>query len=60
MSVADITGREDSFTLDRHGFQLCQHKSELPEEGYEDDERIKGEYYPEMEKLLKDVLVLCH
>lgn len=57
VSVSDITGREDTFTLDRHGFQLCRHnvKSQCAKEGYDNEQRIEEEYYPEMEQLLKDV-----
>lgn len=57
VSVSDITGREDHFKLDTHGFQLCQHevKSQCRENGYTNDEMIKAEYYPEMAQLLKHV-----
>ena len=60
MSVSDITGQEENFTLDRHGFQLCRHevKSRCLEDAYSDDKRIKDEYYPEMEQLLKEVYVV--
>ena len=60
MSVSDITGQEDNFTLDRHGFQLCRHevKSQCREDEYSDEMRIKDEYYLEMEQLLKEVYVV--
>ena len=59
VSVSDITGQEDAFTLDRHGFQLCRHdvKSQCAKEGYGNEKLIEEEYYPVMEQLLKDVLV---
>lgn len=57
VSVWDITGREDYFKLDTHGFQLCRHEvtSRCRNGGYASDEIIKTEYYPEMEQLLKNV-----
>lgn len=57
VSVSDITGREDDFKLDTHGFQLCRHEvtSRCRDGGYASDEMIKAEYYPEMERLLKNV-----
>lgn len=52
-TVHDITGHELDYTLDRHGFQLYYHESK--EKDFEDDEKIKTQYYPETEQLLKDV-----
>lgn len=59
VSVSDISGREDTFTLDRHGFQLCRHEAKSPcaEKGYGNEKEIEEEYYPEMEQFLKDMLV---
>ena len=50
--VHDIAGEEDKYNLDSHGFQIYKHISE--EKEFVDDERIKAEYYPETEQLLKD------
>lgn len=50
--VTDITGREEEFRLDNHGFQVYKHTSK--EKEFVDDGKIKGEYYPEVEQLLKD------
>ena len=57
VSVSDITGHQDAFTLDHQGFQLCRHtlKSTCLEDAFTEEARIKNEYYPEMEQLLKDV-----
>lgn len=57
VSISDITGREESFKLDTHGFQLYRHevKSRCRDDEYTNDEMIKAGYYPEMEQLLKDV-----
>ncbi|RFU32278.1 hypothetical protein B7463_g4074, partial [Scytalidium lignicola] len=51
--IHDIAGNEDKYTLDSHGFQFVKHESK--EKDFLDDERIKAEYYPEVEQLLKDV-----
>jgi hypothetical protein len=50
--ITDITGREDKYTLDSHGFQIYRHGSK--EKDFLDDEKIKAGYYPETEQLLKD------
>jgi hypothetical protein len=57
VTVTDIAGQEGMFTLDRVGFQLCYHeiKSSYREEGYRDKDKVEAEYYPEMERLLKNV-----
>ncbi|KAJ5295314.1 hypothetical protein PENANT_c001G05289 [Penicillium antarcticum] len=51
-TIHDISGHELDYTLDGHGFQLYYHESQ--EEDFLDEERIKREYYPETEQLLKD------
>ncbi|KAL2019170.1 hypothetical protein VTK56DRAFT_10042 [Thermocarpiscus australiensis] len=50
--VTDIAGSEDQYTLDSHGFQIVRHESK--EKEFRDDDKIKNEYYPEVEQLLKD------
>jgi hypothetical protein len=50
--VRDIAGEEDKYTLDSHGFQIYRHTSK--EKDFVDNEKIKAEYYPEVEQLLKD------
>ena len=52
MTVHDIAGDEDKYTLDSHGFQIYKHDS--TEKDFVDDEKIKAEYYSETEQLLKD------
>jgi hypothetical protein len=54
--VKDITGEEDKYTLDSHGFQIYRHSSK--EKDFLDEDKIKAEYYPEIEQLLKDAYVL--
>ncbi|KAL7621070.1 hypothetical protein AAE478_008382 [Parahypoxylon ruwenzoriense] len=51
--ITDVTGREAEFTLDGNGFQYHRHTAE--EKDFIDDDHIKAVYYPETEKLLKDV-----
>lgn len=52
VTVHDISGNEDKYTLDSHGFQYVKHES--GEKEFEDEEKIKEKYYPEVEQLLKD------
>ncbi|KAI0647770.1 hypothetical protein C8Q79DRAFT_924869 [Trametes meyenii] len=49
--VRDARGRESEFTLDSSGFQFL--KSSSAERAFDDEERIKAQYYPEVEELLK-------
>ncbi|KAI8246742.1 hypothetical protein K4K55_003515 [Colletotrichum sp. SAR 10_96] len=56
MTVTDVTGDEDTFTLDSHGFQYLRHASVETE--FTDEERIKNVYYPEAEKLYKEIVVI--
>jgi len=51
--VHDIRGEEDSYTLDKHGFQIYRHVSR--EKDFLDDDQIQKVYYPEVDQLLKDV-----
>jgi hypothetical protein len=50
--VHGIAGNEDKYTIDSHGFQFLKHESK--EKDFLDEEKIKAEYYPEVEQLLKD------
>ncbi|KAK4501078.1 hypothetical protein PRZ48_006884 [Zasmidium cellare] len=51
VTVEDIRGREGDFSLDVQGFQLVSNVSS--EKAFADDGKIKAEYYPECETLLK-------
>ncbi|KAI1508873.1 GAG-pre-integrase domain containing protein [Pyrenophora tritici-repentis] len=53
ITVHDVRGQEDQFTLDVNGFQFHKHTSQ--EKDFVDEEMIKSRYYPETEQLLKDV-----
>jgi len=50
--VTDIRGDEEKYSLDKNGFEIYRHTS--IEKDFDDDEKIKREYYPETEQLLKD------
>jgi hypothetical protein len=52
VTVRDVRGKEDQYTLDKSGFQFYKHVSK--EKDFLDEEKIKEEYYPETEQLLKD------
>ncbi|RFU75259.1 hypothetical protein TARUN_7001 [Trichoderma arundinaceum] len=53
VTIHDVAGEEDKYTLDKNGFQIYRHPS--VEKDFVDDEQIKALYYPETEQLLKDV-----
>ena len=52
VTIGDIRGREDEFSIDKQGFQIYPHVSQ--EKDFLDEEHIKSVYYPETEQLLKD------
>lgn len=52
VTVHDIRGEEDQYNLDNKGFLIYPHVSK--EKDFVDDEKIKAEYYPEVEQLIKD------
>jgi hypothetical protein len=51
ITVHDVRGSEEKFTLDTTGFQVVNHVSK--EKEFLDEEQIKSVYYPETEELLK-------
>lgn len=54
--VHDVTGEEDKYSLDSHGFQFQRHASKVTSlQDFQDDELVKAEYYPESIELLKSV-----
>ncbi|KAG4219136.1 hypothetical protein PC116_g32384 [Phytophthora cactorum] len=53
--IHDVTGEEDKYTLDSHGFQFLRHESATKSlQDFQDEERVKAEYYPESIQLLKE------
>jgi ferredoxin len=57
VTIKDVRGEEDKYTLDKNGFEFRRHTS--VEKDFVDDEQIKAQYYPETEQLLKDAYVEC-
>ncbi|KAI9163864.1 Hydroxylase/desaturase CTB9 [Paramyrothecium foliicola] len=53
ITIHDVRGDEDLYTLDKSGFQIHPHVS--VEKDFLDDDQIKAQYYPETQKLLQDV-----
>ncbi|KAM3429501.1 hypothetical protein MY4824_008233 [Beauveria thailandica] len=51
--VSDVSGDEDQYTLDSHGFQYCQSPSD--ETLFTDEQQIKQGYYAECEALVKKI-----
>ena len=51
--VHDVRGHEAEFSLDKNGFQFVHWPS--VEKDFTDDDLIKEKYYPEVEKLLKEI-----
>ena len=51
--VTDVTGEEDKYLLDSHGFQYCHQKS--AEKDFVDENAIQTTYYEECRQLLKEV-----
>jgi len=54
MRIEDARGRQAEFTLDRNGFQLVKAPTEVRD--FYDRAHVKAVYYPEVERLLRDVL----
>lgn len=51
--VKDITGNEEQYSLNSHGFQLFHHTSK--EKAFQDEDLIKSNYYSEVEDLVYEV-----
>ncbi|KAH6662021.1 hypothetical protein B0J14DRAFT_663003 [Halenospora varia] len=51
VTIHDIRGSEDAYSLDTTGFQVVKHES--AEKEFVDDEQIKSRYYGEIEGILK-------
>jgi hypothetical protein len=54
VSIDDIRGRENSFTLDQHGFAAVRHPTS--DRDFDNEEWINRVYYPESEALLRQNL----
>ncbi|CEJ80535.1 hypothetical protein VHEMI00714 [[Torrubiella] hemipterigena] len=53
-TIHDIRGHETEYSLDRDAFQVLLNVPESVEKEFVDEESIKTNYYPEVEKLLLD------
>lgn len=55
VTIDDLRGQEQKFSLDKNAFDTIQN---VPSEEYDfqDDEKIRSVYYPEVEKLLLDTV----
>ncbi|KFA61149.1 hypothetical protein S40285_09968 [Stachybotrys chlorohalonatus IBT 40285] len=56
VDLEDMRGREASFTLDRDAFQVVQGVAPSKETDFVDDKSIEANYYPEVERLLLDII----
>lgn len=54
ISIANIRGFEDKFSLDRNGFELVSHSTKF--NAWKDGERLVQEHYPVMEDFLRKKL----
>lgn len=55
VTLHDLRGQEGGFTLDNNAFEVASNVASQEHE-FRDDERIRGVYYPEVEKLLLESL----
>ncbi|KAF2432688.1 hypothetical protein EJ08DRAFT_108889 [Tothia fuscella] len=53
-SVENLRGQESKFSTDNSGFAV--HKSPAKEKSFTDETKIREQYYPEVEKLLREKL----
>jgi len=51
--VTDVSGDEDKYSLDSHGFQYCRQESQ--EKEFIDEQRVRDVYYEECRQLVKEV-----
>jgi hypothetical protein len=52
--IRDIRGRESEYTLDKDAFLVVSNVPESAERDFIDDDSVKKNYYPEVEKLILD------
>ena len=53
LPVHDLRGDDHAFTLDGEGFAVVEHRSDVTD--FQDEAQIRGTYYAEAERLLKEV-----
>ncbi|KAI9926164.1 hypothetical protein ASPWEDRAFT_114858 [Aspergillus wentii DTO 134E9] len=61
VSLSDMRGQEDKYTLDKDAVQTLQHVfPTIPYETFDSDEAVEQVYYPEVEKLLLNRIPGAH
>ncbi|KAI1453387.1 hypothetical protein F4805DRAFT_443620 [Annulohypoxylon moriforme] len=56
VTIHDVTGEEEKYALDSHGFQFLRHESKVKSlEEFQDEEIVKSKYYPESVRLLEEI-----
>ncbi|KAF9871000.1 hypothetical protein CkaCkLH20_11417 [Colletotrichum karsti] len=53
VTIHDVAGDELLYNLDEHGFKFHYHKTKVS--NFDDPEVVKTEYFPEVERMLKEV-----
>lgn len=53
-TITAVNGHEDEYSLDNQGFQFIKHTTNT---NWDDTESIKRDHYPEMAKLLEEVIL---
>ena len=54
ITIQDVRGHEAEYTLDRNAFVALKNVPESAEKDFADDESVRKNFYPEVEKLLLD------
>ena len=54
VTIQDIRGHETDYTLDQNAFTALKNVPQSAERDFSDDDSIKNNYYPEVERLLLD------
>jgi hypothetical protein len=54
ITVHDIRGSEDKFSIENQGFAIGQLQTKMAPEDFNDDEKIKSVYYEELKEVLKE------
>jgi hypothetical protein len=55
VTIFDVGDRMSDYTLSEHAFQYVRLNTKLTDEDCLDDARIREVYYPEVEKMIKEV-----
>ena len=50
--ISDLRPIRDEFTVDKNGFEIVNHVSEV--KNFADEEEMKRVYYPEVQRLIKN------